>query len=352
MARFDTLFSISLYHPFFEDGIAKGISLVPDEKTRGVMDACGLLFRTTGKEIRVLTELDTEAIEAKKMKRFLPEGFRFTFKLMVSNPLFYTITDTKGVSLFENCWLFDNHQQSQGEESLFLHPGPTVDEATSVLLKTGNTEFTYEWDTDTEVGSAFITDTSGRCFISQTIDSSEGKTRATFDLSRLEPDIYNLQTGTTIRPIYYDRALNRADPMIGLVRIGAETVPDPAFRLLDEEQSLNQPEFKLKFDAMKTFWRYHIISRSGMETANLALESAEYPFKATSHAGHPETDLLFQSEVPIPMTEKGVKDIHLKKNNGSIARQLIESLPGPGPEISGEDPEGSETLYSDIFVYI
>ncbi|MDI6402700.1 hypothetical protein QLX67_11900 [Balneolaceae bacterium ANBcel3] len=352
MARFDTLLSISLYHPFFEDGVAKGISLVPDEKTRDVMDACGLLFRTTDKGVRVLTEMDTEAVEAKKMKRSLPEGFQFTFKLMVSKPLFYTITDAKGVPLFEHCWLFDNHQQSQGEGSLFLHPGPTVDEATSVLFKTGNLEFTYEWDTDTGMESAFITDISGRCFISEVIDSSEGKARVTFDLSHLEPDIYNLQAGTAIRPFYYDRALKRADPMIGLVRIDAGALPDPAFRLLDEEQSLKQPEFKLKFDATKTYWRYHIISRSGMETASLALESAEYPFKATSHAGYPETDLLFQSEVPIPMTEKGVKDIHLKKNNGSIARQLIESLPGPGPEISGEDPEGSETFYSDIFVYI
>lgn len=117
--RYSLLCELNIRHEYYDDGILKGMRIVPDQRTQAFMWNAGLLFNQTDQGFAILhsSTFDEEYIQ--ELIEFFP-AYRLEFHLTLTNDHFVNFTDMPLDQLV--VFRFDNKRYEAEDNSYRLIP--------------------------------------------------------------------------------------------------------------------------------------------------------------------------------------------------------------------------------------
>lgn len=118
------------------------------------------------------------------------------------------------------------------------------------------------------------------------------------------------------------------------------------------------PEYRVRFEARRTYWRYLLLGPLAADGARVTDSDRETEFEFGGETLLPgdRRALAFRSTTPIALRERSERRFQLREEGGSASgngRVLVNRLPVAGPDgLRREIVDGSPAFVSDIFVYV
>lgn len=378
--NYHRLFNLRIFHDYFENGRAAGLSLQPTRETGNVLRGGNMLFKTVPNGITVLYRAEDD--EVTPFVDLSPD-LRLTFTLKVENKAeFLNITDLDESPsrryTASNLLSFTNNPAAASADPA----GP--ESITHELLDSlRNTLFTYAFsletpppevllrvrNSDDELVSVGKTGEGAPLPTTLTLPvSDDGSYSRQIDLRDHPAGEYRMtvrNTGDTETlkedRIYVSDELASQD-ILGVVDIVYDSATGHLYG--DTEQ------YDLRFTRKETIWKYFIVNKN--QTAELSDDPLSLPdleiidnatgspvytvatFNRDGDAPHADIKVngldtvVFKSVDPIPFFEIPKAEVQLKTSSDDTV--LIEHLPNPSH--SGVVKEIGSALESDIYVFI
>lgn len=331
MELYDILFSASIRHSYYRDGICKDIVVKPDSYTAMLIKKYGFVFRETPDGFLILTEinkLNNEAYLSDKVEMNL----QFNFLLVLKNPYLPNITEF----------------QEPDKEYFHFYSNKLIDtigeNERTYLFRQGNLiqSATYTFTIDKNPNDDGHVERNGTAVSIQTEADHDSLTYAA---SGLDPGVYRYHSGDFYQNFYL-AAPSFASKPYALVSI---ELNDQS--ILNEVRLLKKPVYRLQFEPKATYWQYIVNINNKYE--NLVVESAgnsEGFEKTESIVSGNKPVIIFTSKDLIPITETRDDYYKLKSRNGDPANDviIISKLPVPEMEVMSRNTDGK--TYSPIFV--
>lgn len=369
------LFNLSIRHDYYENGLAKEVSLWPTAETAKLLKGARMLFKRTLKGVAVLYRAQEDEITP-----FVDLGkdVRLTFELSIGNRNeFLNITDLDESPSRKysssNILYFKNDPASASidpdapevlgfelidfiQSRLFTFSFGLASSPAQVLLRVSNEDGTLvsvgKHTDGTPFAATLTLDRQGDDSYSQQIDlRDQAKGRYTIT-------IRNTADTTTLmdKEVYLDEDMAGRN-VSGIVDIIYNTGED---RIYNDTE-----EYAVQFTRQASLWKYFVINKSkthDFSSDTFTIDdggSGTGPYVVNTFAlsgSAPSADvkvsgldtLVFLSDNAIPFYEVPKTSIELNKN--ALANPVLNHL--PNPLHSGVLKEESGSLASEIYVFI
>ena len=369
------LFNLSIRHNYYENGLAKGVSLWPTAETSKLMKGGRMLFKRTPKGVVVLYRTQEDEVIS-----FVDLGkdVRLTFELSIANRNeFLNITDLDESPSRKysssNILYFKNDPASASidpeapevlgyeiidfiEGRLFTFSFGLGSSLAQVLLRVSNEDGTLvsvgNHTDGTPFADTLTLDRQSDDSYSQQIDlRDQAKGRYSITIRNTADTITLLE-----KEVYLDEDMVGRN-LSGIVEIIYDTAED---RIYNDTE-----EYAMQFNRQASLWKYFVVNKSkthDFSSDTFTIDdssSGTRPYVVNTFAlsgSAPSADvevigldtLVFLSDDAIPFYEVPKTSIELNKN--ALASPVINHL--PNPHHRGVLNEESGSLASEIYVFI
>ncbi|MDX1327516.1 MAG: hypothetical protein R3299_07390 [Arenibacter sp.] len=318
--KYNRLFSVSMQHNFYKNGVHKSLVLKPDTTTAVLTRNGKMLFRTLGNDAIVLYKADAD-----KTSPFIDLGkdvvFRYYLTLENSEE-FFNITNLDGVKKYEvgNKLYFTNNPANAS-----THPDTPELLTHSLIGKAFSPLFTYSFSlTTTHTKTKFkLTDQNGN-LISVGKDQEGNDLPTILNLSRDDNKKFHQQVDLRNKPngIYTITIRNDADATTlreETVLIDNEALHQGVLGVVDIRYDSATGHlygateyYRLNFERKTAVWKYFIVNKTKtqldyddvLNTSSLTIEDSP------TGGGAPYTHVDFNLDGTEPRTDIKVKGFH------------------------------------------
>lgn len=371
------LFNLNIAHNYYENGIVKGLSIVPTIETSKLLMNGKMLFKTIpkGGGFVVLYKAQTDEVTP---LIDLGKDLKFTFIIKSDvNSEFFNITDldesVSKVHSSANIIYFRNDPATASDDpsspELINH---------SIIDKVRTSLFTYQFELNSNPAQVLfrVTDESGSPIsVGKEEDGTPYNTTLTLFISdsnsfQQQIDLRNKSKGkytitirdtgdtTTLKEevIYVDDLLV-PQKMVGVIDLVYDTANNEIYG--------NTEQYQLVFERKNSIWKYLVVNKNNkvdLTAKDLSIVdegSATGPYVVNTfaregtepHGSIRINDLdtvIFKSNIPIPFYEQPKINLELRTNPGND--KLVTHLPNPAH--SGVIKKESGDQLSEIYVFI
>lgn len=366
---FKDLFSISLRHRYYANGVSQDFLIVPTALTQSRMRDYGLLFRQTATGMTVLYEEDPAL---KGPRRAFQETLRFSFMLQPRNPWLLNYSDLALDLPSGRFYYLNNLNDNVLGGRLLLTRAAFVSSQDVLSLKP--LVFQHRDALPGPDAELRITDEFGKVRVSRQARVVEGYAVWTIDLRGCGPGSYRMEINGTEKERFYASDELEGRKFFGLIDVlHGPQVPE-SYRFTDPEQgnAIEARTYHVEIDNRKTYWKFYVVLKYQLKGVkpedwpagwpeDWAVVNPEQPsVEIKSPPGSRKTladgnlAVPFVSDAPLPLKEAPVKGLALKKvsgnGNGTTLREVV-NLPKPPVGAVVPDPE-EDKIFSEVFVYI
>lgn len=354
-SKYHILFIVELRHDYFESAVPDFLEIVPTTETQRRILDLGMICKWGKGYCAVLARADVE----KKLLITLPAATLFDFLL---KPLTHQFASTTNIDVpagkklyFSNTVNNEAHnityistpvpfysgsieytigsfaKSADGKIFEALQPSnsgnphgiddsgfwrqraeiPYVTEADSIVV-TGNifqmpvnagTHFNIEifrYNTATSVYDVVAQEPKSLTF-------EQSLSMVAVDLTKLSPGLYRVKVNDQEQFVFRDEEALAPD-VIGVVQIVNYAVPATSYRLVDNDNILKEPSFKIYFANRSVIWRYKT------RTSNVTEITDTNAAVNQRHQFSNQGANTFTSDLPIPVTQKPIDTLQLHSN--------------------------------------
>ncbi len=372
---YNRLFNLNIAHNYYEDGVAKGLTIVPTIETSKLLSNGRMLFKTNG-EGRVVVLYKTLDDEVTPLID-LGKDLKFTFVLKLDvNAEFFNITDldesVSKVHNSANIIYFKNDPTSASDDP--FSPEPINH---SIIDKVRSSLFTYQFEVTSNPAQVLliVTDEAGPVSVGKEVDGTPFDTTLTLSISELNSflqqiDLRNRPKGKytiTIRDIGDTTTLKEEVIYVDNVLVPQKIVGviDLVYDTANNEIYGDTEEYQLVFERKNTMWKYLVVNKSNkvdltaqdLTIVDEGIATGPYVINTFAREGsEPHSSIrindldtvIFKSNIPIPFYEQPKINLELKTSPGDD--KLVTHLPNPAH--SGLIKKESGDQLSEIYVFI
>ncbi len=364
--KYKRLFSFSINHEFFKDGVIKNISIQPTAKCNQQLRNGKLLFRKLGNSYIVSFKTAND-----KVNPFIDLGKDLNFKFYITTARsdeFFNITNLDTTEKFTsgNKLHFTNNpvNASTNVAAPEILEHTLVDGALNKL-------FTYSFTLNTtHTKTKFkLSDSDGNLVsVGKDVDGNDLPT--TLNLVRDNEKVFHQQVDlrNKLNGIYTVTIRNDADTTTlkeETVLIDNEATQQGVLGIIDIQYNTatdhiygDTEHYQLKFSSKSVFWKYYIIKKSNTQNLNNSViedsTGAVPPFPAVTFPFVTSTTVkglptrVYKSNKVIPMFEQ--PKLGLKYLLSAGGTEIINHL--PNPPFNAVEKENGADLEKEIFVFI
>jgi hypothetical protein len=376
--QFNTLFEVAVSHDYHGSGLNEDFDIGPTDLCSSKLRNHALLFRKTRKGFSILYEslIDDQGIS--QTLKTIEDSVRFSFVMRSRNPYLINYSDLPLENRPGGIYLMHNQNKDESGSEILL----TADTNTSYMSQKDIAElrpqfFQYAFESGGASAEITIHDDADRQITKETVAVVDGACNYAVNLRGRSPGKYTLHIDGAKKLEFY-----ACDELVGR----------DVFGLIDITiTNMNKKKFKVQINNRKTCWKYYMVLKYRLREYKPEDWPADWEEKWPGErpAGwpgdwpddwkitYPESpgstiDILpkaedltvnpdgtisipFISGVELPLKEKAVEGIMLKKTGSSVSGiKEIENLPVPSftslkpPEAGSSDTK----IYSEVYVYI
>ncbi len=374
--KYNRLFSLSIMHEYFKNGVNKTLVLKPDNRTRTLLRNGQMLFKTLGNNAIVLFKADSD-----KTSPFIDlgedVGLRFYLTSERSDEFFNTTKlDTTEKYVVGNKLYFTNDPGNASSD-----PGTPEVLTHNLIDKAFARLFTYTFSLNTtHTKTKFkMTDSEGN-LVSVGKDADGNDLPTTLNLTRddskqfqQQVDIRNKATG-----IYTITITNDADAITlkeetvliddGAIQQGVLGIVDIKYNTPTGHMYGATEYYQLKFERKMAFWKYLVVNKTQSidlsdPATNLSIEDSptgggppyiNVNFDLEGTEPHPDIKVkgfdtvVFKSSDAIPSYEEPKLNVKLVLKPSD--KVVVEHL--SNPPVNTVEKENGGDLEKEIFVFI
>ncbi|TBO41062.1 hypothetical protein [Pedobacter kyonggii] len=369
MTAYRKLFSVNVYHNYYEDNLCNDLSFVATTASRKTIINQRLLFKIFDSGFNIITEIGEDL---KPKIEFLDTNLQFGIQLK-NAAKFLAITQLNETApnkdfLSNKKIYFSNNGLNSNLEYQIIDGIVGNLMSLDFTLPPANTEVNLRLNSSTENNLVIAFDTDGVPINGPykiKVNSSKVFEKL-LDMSKLPDGLYNISiknaadTGNDLisYKIFKSNGLS-AQSIFGVLELKL-----PASNVV-----VTETKFLINFLRKSTIWKYYVINQSGIDLDDFDLLVKDKSLDGTpsgipayakyTFAGNPvpandpdpinkiaDADiLLFKSNVKIPFYQKVKVGLELSKKDGGTEVILTKNLPNPMPEKQAGDE-------SKIYVYV
>lgn len=234
--------------------------------------------------------------------------------------------------------------------------------------------------------------------LNKTVKAEENILNYRVDLRSYPPGIFTLSVNNEVKLEFYASDELNGRNIFGVIDLYQNDKVPLSYRFSEikdnvENDIMKKKTYTVRIDNRQTYWRYNVVLKYRLETIKLEewrddwLENwpgvippgwpVDWPqdwsivctrnssaSPITLHSKKEDSQALpdgtisfpFKSDHLLPLQQKPIKSVELKKTGNSTGNlsgiKDIEKLPYPSYRNLKQDPENSNKLYSEIFIYL
>jgi hypothetical protein len=347
--KYSHLFQIDVLHSYFSDGLSPTLQIQPTPVSQRIMKNHDLRMAASPSGVKIYQGFEDQGTDSANSKIDAP--IVLSFFLKSSDPLFWNYTQID-VSERASKIFFTNTLPSEADGVIPVFP------ANKVTFTSFQPTIHFSSPAEGDSLTVSLYNIAGEKILDE-VPSPEDATTGTFQLAI--PDgtdegelLLNLETedGQLQKQSLYvlsHQAL--LETFLGILQIAV--LPSVAQALLDGQG----PIYQLSFSPRETIWRYYLISSSSAFDQFKLFKNGEVLADVTG----PETVQLpngqeaqvMTLQSPIALQQRPGDRLEMEVSSGSQGPFKIPLPSASADRIAlGQDENGQQVFYSDIYVYL